>query len=294
MAVLRLATGVVEYFDGPKELFRRLAWRVEPAAIRAQTANRRIVATLGLADLALRTEARSTRHPSQMDFFSPFQELPCGLKHFPRRVASGGTRPGGGRHARRGLYAHGGGRRDSGRDADGPGGKVRPFAQVPDGGQAGAAAHYLRQLHDHLPRALGVVQRLPEKGRAAAQPGWDFPTGSRASIESVMRALDAYVPDKMAHLPITFLKGPGTARRIRSSGLMGAAAAASLPSDPIPTSSEHHGKGGTPSGTPPPHQAGSNRPPLSPPQAVLFSGSYCRSGWFRCSQNSPARTHPCS
>ena len=42
-----------------------------------------IVHTLGLTDFAIWTEARYTRHPSQTDFFSPFQDLPATLEHFP-------------------------------------------------------------------------------------------------------------------------------------------------------------------------------------------------------------------
>lgn len=45
--------------------------------------NLTIVRSLGLTDLALWTEARYTRHPSQSDFFSPFQDLPGGMEHFP-------------------------------------------------------------------------------------------------------------------------------------------------------------------------------------------------------------------
>jgi len=38
---------------------------------------------LGLTDLAIWTEARYTRHPSQADFFSAFQDTPGALEHFP-------------------------------------------------------------------------------------------------------------------------------------------------------------------------------------------------------------------
>jgi hypothetical protein len=38
---------------------------------------------LQLTDLALWTEARYTRHPSQADFFSPFQDFPSAIDHFP-------------------------------------------------------------------------------------------------------------------------------------------------------------------------------------------------------------------
>ena len=37
----------------------------------------------GLTDLCLFTEARYTRHPSQVDFHSPFQDSPLSLEHFP-------------------------------------------------------------------------------------------------------------------------------------------------------------------------------------------------------------------
>lgn len=47
------------------------------AAMRAQ------VAAWGLTDLALFTEARYTRHPSQADRFAPFQDHPGALEHFP-------------------------------------------------------------------------------------------------------------------------------------------------------------------------------------------------------------------
>lgn len=46
-------------------------------------AKRAVAARLGLTDLAVWTEARYTRHPSQADLFSPFQDLPSSLEHFP-------------------------------------------------------------------------------------------------------------------------------------------------------------------------------------------------------------------
>jgi hypothetical protein len=42
-----------------------------------------LVRTLGLTDLSLWTEARYTRHPSQADFFTAFQDHPGALEHFP-------------------------------------------------------------------------------------------------------------------------------------------------------------------------------------------------------------------
>lgn len=44
---------------------------------------REIVRSLELTDLAIWTEARYTRHPSQADFFSAFQDFPGSLEHFP-------------------------------------------------------------------------------------------------------------------------------------------------------------------------------------------------------------------
>lgn len=46
-------------------------------------ANERLVAQLGLTDLCLFTEARYTRHPSQADLQSAFQDHPLALEHFP-------------------------------------------------------------------------------------------------------------------------------------------------------------------------------------------------------------------
>jgi len=46
-------------------------------------AQRKIVVALGLTDLALWTEARYTRNPSQADFFSAFQNFPGAMDSFP-------------------------------------------------------------------------------------------------------------------------------------------------------------------------------------------------------------------
>jgi len=42
-----------------------------------------LVKRLEITDLAIWTEARYTRHPSQADFFAPFQDGPSSLEHFP-------------------------------------------------------------------------------------------------------------------------------------------------------------------------------------------------------------------
>lgn len=44
---------------------------------------RQIVRLLRLTDLSIWTEARYTRHPSQTDFFTPFQDFPSSPEHFP-------------------------------------------------------------------------------------------------------------------------------------------------------------------------------------------------------------------
>ncbi|MBE2293708.1 MAG: hypothetical protein IAF00_02115 [Phycisphaerales bacterium] len=47
------------------------------------SADRMLVHELGLSDLSLFTEARYTRHPTQADWHSPFQDHPAALDHFP-------------------------------------------------------------------------------------------------------------------------------------------------------------------------------------------------------------------
>ena len=46
-------------------------------------ARQALVRALGLTDLALWSEARYTRHPSQADLFTPFQGFPGAPEHFP-------------------------------------------------------------------------------------------------------------------------------------------------------------------------------------------------------------------
>ena len=56
--------------------------------------------------------------------------------------------------------------------------------------------------------------------RYRAKPGWDFLTGSRADIDTVMTAFDAYIPDKMSHFPLNLIRQPKTGRWIRLFGMM--------------------------------------------------------------------------
>ena len=48
-----------------------------------QTLKSEITRKLMLTDLSLWTEARYTRHPSQADYFTPFQDFPAAVEHFP-------------------------------------------------------------------------------------------------------------------------------------------------------------------------------------------------------------------
>ncbi len=54
-----------------------------PTVIAAMERKRGVVANLGLTDLALFTEARYTRNPSQTDLVTAFQDHPVALERFP-------------------------------------------------------------------------------------------------------------------------------------------------------------------------------------------------------------------
>ncbi len=56
--------------------------------------------------------------------------------------------------------------------------------------------------------------------RYKAGKGWEFLTGSRKDIDSVMIAFDAFVSNKMSHLPLTFLHSSGTAEWARVLGIL--------------------------------------------------------------------------
>ncbi|MEW6293868.1 MAG: hypothetical protein AB1544_11255 [Pseudomonadota bacterium] len=55
--------------------------RAQSESASAETA--RLVERLGLTDPALFTEARYTRHPTQADLQSAFQDHPVAFEHFP-------------------------------------------------------------------------------------------------------------------------------------------------------------------------------------------------------------------
>jgi protein SCO1/2 len=56
--------------------------------------------------------------------------------------------------------------------------------------------------------------------RYRAKPGWDFLTGKREDIDKAMRAFGAYIPNKMAHYPLTLIRDRKTGKWIRLFGLM--------------------------------------------------------------------------
>lgn len=64
-----------------------------------------------------------------------------------------------------------------------------------------------------------VMKEYLKKYRA--KPGWDFLTGSRTDIDKVMYAFDAYVTNKMSHIPLTLIQSREDGKWIRIFGLMG-------------------------------------------------------------------------
>jgi len=56
-----------------------------------------------------------------------------------------------------------------------------------------------------------------------AKPGWEFLTGTRADIDAVMRAFDAYIPDKMSHRPLIFIRTPSDGSWVKLYGFAGSA-----------------------------------------------------------------------
>ena len=56
--------------------------------------------------------------------------------------------------------------------------------------------------------------------RYRAKSGWDFLTGSRTDIDTVMRAFNAYIPDKMSHYPLNMIRNPKDGSWVRLFGIM--------------------------------------------------------------------------
>lgn len=56
--------------------------------------------------------------------------------------------------------------------------------------------------------------------RYRAKPGWDFLSGSRKDIDAVMRAFNAYIPNKMSHYALTLIRMPQDGSWSRIFGIM--------------------------------------------------------------------------
>lgn len=55
--------------------------------------------------------------------------------------------------------------------------------------------------------------------RYRAKPGWDFLTGSREDIDTVMKSFNAYIQNKMSHYAVTFIHMPGGDSWVRIEGI---------------------------------------------------------------------------
>jgi hypothetical protein len=60
-----------------------VAWNGRLQAEDTLSKNKHLVSSLQLTDICLFTEARFTRHPTQADLNTPFQDHPLSLDHFP-------------------------------------------------------------------------------------------------------------------------------------------------------------------------------------------------------------------
>lgn len=53
---------------------------------------------------------------------------------------------------------------------------------------------------------MDTPERLKRwSGRFGARPGWTLVTGPRPDVERLLRALDAYTPDRFAHAPLVII-----------------------------------------------------------------------------------------
>jgi hypothetical protein len=73
LGVETLVLGALAFYDR----------RPDPGQDQTQSNNAQLVQALMLTDLSLWTEARFTRHPSQADCFTPFQNSPGAPDQFP-------------------------------------------------------------------------------------------------------------------------------------------------------------------------------------------------------------------
>ena len=59
--------------------------------------------------------------------------------------------------------------------------------------------------------------------RYRARPGWDFLTGNRADIDRVMKAFNAYIPNKMSHYQLILIRSPRDGKWTRIKELISSA-----------------------------------------------------------------------
>jgi len=71
--------------------------------------------------------------------------------------------------------------------------------------------------HDTPPRLAEYARRFD------AGPRWRFLTGELDDVDAVRKAFAAYVPNKMRHQPLTFLRGSPSAPWVRLDGFLSAA-----------------------------------------------------------------------
>jgi protein SCO1/2 len=57
-------------------------------------------------------------------------------------------------------------------------------------------------------------------GHYRAKPGWEFLTGSRSDIDSVLKAFNAYIPNRKSHYPLTLIRVPADGKWVRLFGLL--------------------------------------------------------------------------
>lgn len=84
--------------------------------------------------------------------------------------------------------------------------------------------------------SVDPVTDVPERLRAYAErfkagPGWTFVTGSKPDIDSLLRALGAYVPDKNDHAPTILIGNDAAGYWTRAYGLAPAATIVKLVND---------------------------------------------------------------
>ncbi len=75
-----LFMGICVMLSGVAMLHSRIS---KADAVKVIEIQSKMVGDLELTDLCLFTEARYTRHPSQADLNTPFQDHPMSLEHFP-------------------------------------------------------------------------------------------------------------------------------------------------------------------------------------------------------------------